>query len=192
MARHATSYAPEWMTTSAAPHLVEALARVARRRPVARKLIVSPTFGGGRELLRRLSLDSGGWVGFEITTTRPLATQLAREELERSSLRIVDAFEQQALLDEALDSALKGEGPGLGDLGEGVGFREKVHGAVIAMRLSGIGPKELDAARSLSGRGLPIGPSASSCCASYKGTNGSWGESGGLIQRRSLSGRSSP
>ena len=135
------------MTTSAAPHLVEALARVAQRRPVARKLIVSPTFGGGRELLRRLSLDRAGWVGFEVVTTRPLATRLAREELERSSLRIVDAFEQQALLDEALDSALKGEGPGLGDLGEGVGFREKVHGAVIAMRLSGIGPKELDAAR---------------------------------------------
>ena len=146
----APSFAPsrsERMSSPSTPHLVDALARLAQRRPVARKLIISPTFGGGRELLRRLSLEGVGWIGFEVTTLRPLATRLARQEIERAGLRTIDGFEQQALLDEALDEALLLEGRGLGELGEGVGFRERVHGAVIALRLSGIGPNNLEAAR---------------------------------------------
>ena len=135
------------MTTSSAPHLVDALARIARRHPVGRKLVISQTFGVGRELLRRLSLEGPGWIGFEVVTQAPLALRLARDGMERASLRAMDAFDERALLDESLDAALLAEGRGLGDLAEGVGFRERVHSAVTALRLSGIGPKELDRAR---------------------------------------------
>ena len=100
-----------------------------------------------RELLRRLSLHSGGWIGFEVTTPARLAQHLARANLAKSGLALIDAFERQALLDQALDSALAAEGGALGDLGEGVGFREKVHGAITELRMAGIGLQELDAAR---------------------------------------------
>lgn len=123
------------------------LARIARRHPVARKLVVCPNVAAGRELLRRLSLVADGWVGFQVTTPNRLAQRLAEAGLERGGARVLDAFEHQALLDEALDSALAAERAGLGDLAEGVGFREKVHGAVIALRLAGVGPRELDDAR---------------------------------------------
>ena len=62
------------------PRLVEALLRVARDRPLERKILVAPTFGGGRELLRRLARAGRGWVGFEVTTPRLLALRLARRE----------------------------------------------------------------------------------------------------------------
>lgn len=100
-----------------------------------------------RELLRRLSLHGGGWIGFEVTTPARLAQHLARANLAKSGLALIDAFERQALLDQALDSALAAEGGALGDLGEGVGFREKVHGAITELRMAGIGLQELDAAR---------------------------------------------
>jgi ATP-dependent helicase/nuclease subunit B len=67
--------------------------------------------------------------------------------MERAGLLALDDFDQQALLDEALDSAVVSESGGLGELSEGVGFREKVHGAVVALRLAGIDPERLDAAR---------------------------------------------
>jgi hypothetical protein len=102
------------MTTSSSPHLVAALASIARRHPVGRKLLVSPTFGGGRELLRRLSLEGLGWIGFEVVTPAPLALRLARGEMEKASLRAMGAFDQGALLDEALAGALRSEGRGLG------------------------------------------------------------------------------
>ena len=134
-------------TPDRVPRLVDALARHARRRPIARKLLVAPNHAAGRELLRRLSLAGTGWIGFEITTTQRLAQRLAQARLEAEHLRVVDAFDQQALLDRALDSALAAERGVLGELSEGIGFRERVHAAVRELRLAGIGPRELDASR---------------------------------------------
>ena len=129
------------------PHLVRALASEADRNPIARKLIVVPTFGLGRELLRRLSLEGTGWIGFEITTPRTLALQLARPGLEHESLRPLDAFEQQSVLDEALDLSISSGDGELGSLSEGVGFREKVYEAITALRMAGIEPRALESAR---------------------------------------------
>ena len=81
------------MTNSSAPHLIDALARIARRYPVGRKLVISQTRGGGRELLRRLSLEGPGWVGFEVVTQAQLALGLARDGMEQAALRAMDAFD---------------------------------------------------------------------------------------------------
>ncbi len=128
--------------------LVEALARVVRERPVERKLLVAPTFGAGRELLRQLARRGRGWVGFDVTTPRPLALRLARPAMAVEGLQPIDAFDRQALLDEALDGALgSGADAGLGELSEGVGFREAVHSSVVALRLAGIGPRRVRGSR---------------------------------------------
>lgn len=126
------------------PQLLESLTGVSEEEPVGRKLVVAPNMAAGRELLRRLTLARGGWIGFEVTTPGRLAHRLAEAGLERSGSTVLDAFDHQALLDEALDSALTAESSGFDDLSEGVGFREKVHGAVNALRLAGIGPRTLD------------------------------------------------
>jgi len=113
-----------------------------------RKLVVSPTFGGGRELLRALARRGHGWVGFEVMTPNSLAAWLARGTLAREGLQPTDAFDRQALLDEALDAALAaGLDAGLGDLSEGVGFREAVHGSIIALRMARVTPAKLRASR---------------------------------------------
>jgi len=129
------------------PRLVESLAEAAGRNRVGRKLVVAPNFSAGRELLRRLALTGDGWIGFEVTTPHRLAQRLALAKLEADGLRLLDPFEQQALLDEALDSVLRTETGPLAELSEGVGFRTRVHGAITALRLAGIGPRELDEAR---------------------------------------------
>ena len=130
-----------------APQLVESLARSSRKHPLARKLLVCSTRAVGRELLRRLSLSGDGWIGFEVTTPRPLALRLARPAMEREHLAILDAFEGRALLDDAMDAALLSESATLSVLADGVGFREAVHGSIEALRLAGIGVRELDRAR---------------------------------------------
>jgi ATP-dependent helicase/nuclease subunit B len=119
--------------------LVEALSRLALERPLDRKLVVAPTFGGGRELLRHLALHGGGWVGFEVATPRLLALRVAGRAMDERGLVPLDALDQQALLDEAMDSALQGRaGPSFRELSEGVGFRAAVHDAVTALRIAGL------------------------------------------------------
>ncbi len=123
----------------AAPRLVEALAEVGRRHPLDPKLVVAPSFGVGRELLRCLSRRGQAWVGFEVTTPAALALRIAGRSLASDGLRPIDGFAQQALLDEALDGALsQGAQAGLGELSEGVGFRASVHGAVLALRAADV------------------------------------------------------
>ncbi|MGB1658210.1 MAG: hypothetical protein ACPHO4_12755, partial [Longimicrobiales bacterium] len=133
--------------TTTAPRLVESLASASRRHKLARKLLVAPSHAVGRELLRRLALVGSGWVGFEVVTPQRVAQRLAQRGLDEAGLDVMDRFEQQALLDRALDSALAAEEGILGELSEGVGFRERVHGAILALRLAGIGPRGLDDAR---------------------------------------------
>ncbi|MGD8729539.1 MAG: PD-(D/E)XK nuclease family protein, partial [Gemmatimonadota bacterium] len=105
------------------------------------------TLASGRELLRRLPLLGGGWIGFEVTTPSRLALRLARPHLERAGLATLDAFERRALMDEAMDAAMPRRGSDIGLLVDGVGFRERVHGAIEAMRLADVGPDVLDNAR---------------------------------------------
>jgi len=131
----------------ATSRLVDALTKVSRAHPVARKLVVAPTRSVGRELLRRLALEGTGWIGFEVTTPRPLALSLARPVMERTRLSVADAFEIRALVDEAMDAALAAEGGRFGALADGVGFREGVHGAVEALRLADVDAKSLERAR---------------------------------------------
>ncbi len=133
--------------TTTTPRLVDSLAAVSRRHRLARKLIVAPTHAAGRELLRRLAIVGEGWVGFEVLTLQRLAQKLAQRGLDRENLDVVDKFEQAALLDRALDSALTDEEGVFGELSEGVGFRDRVHGAILALRLAEVCPRKLDDAR---------------------------------------------
>ncbi len=129
--------------------LQQSLARLAREHPLERKLLVAPSFGAGREVLRRVALAGKGWIGIDVATPRPLAARVARTRLLDLGLTALDSFDRQALIDEALDAALSAgfDDAGLGDLAEGVGFREAVHNAVDALRLADISPRRIRQSR---------------------------------------------
>ena len=124
--------------------LLRSLVRAAEGHPYARKILVAPTFGEGSELLRTLSLRARGWVGYDVTTPRRLAAQLAGPWMTEEGLTPLDEFGQRALIDESMDLVLD-EGPfeSLAALTHGVGFREAVEGAVSALRSSGVRPQVL-------------------------------------------------
>ena len=69
----------------------------------ARILLVAPTRGEGREILRALARHSGKWLGFEVTTVRPLALELVGGELGEQGLTLLDEFAEQGMIDELLD-----------------------------------------------------------------------------------------
>src|SRR5688572_2037102 len=129
--------------------LLSALADEAERAPVgARTLLVAPTRGEGREILRALARRRGKWLGFEVTTVRPLALELVGAELAEQGLTLLDEFAEQALVDELLDESLAeltaaGGAAHLQELAEGVGFRKAVREAVGALRLAGIEGRKL-------------------------------------------------
>lgn len=130
---------PRRAGVAGASALVRSLARISARLPLDRKVIVCRTGGEGRELLRQLALRAGSWVGFEATTTRRLAITVAGPRLAARAIRITDAFDEEGLLDEAIDEVLLG---GREDeharLARGAGMRRALARSVTALRLAGV------------------------------------------------------
>ncbi|MEE8146816.1 MAG: hypothetical protein V3T24_04370, partial [Longimicrobiales bacterium] len=120
--------------------LVRSLESIARDHPFRRKVVMARAFGEGSELLRALTLHTGGWIGFEVTTPARFATELVGATLAEEGIHLLDEFGQAALIDESLDRVFSKRdwGP-FHRLEEGVGFRDAVAGAVSALRLGGIG-----------------------------------------------------
>ncbi len=124
--------------------MVRSLARISARHPLDRKVIVCRTGGEGRELLRQLALRAGSWVGFEATTTRTLAIAVAGPALAARAIRLTDAFDEEGLLDEAIDEVLLGgEEDEHARLARGVGMRRALARAVTTLRLAGVRARKL-------------------------------------------------
>ena len=123
--------------------LVRELARIARETGRERKVLVTRTRGEGKELLRQVVLGGQSWAGFEVTTVRPLAMKYAADALARAGKRVLDVFDEQTLVEEAIDRVMAGgaggaSGSWFAGLTEKVGFRDAVRNSLTVLRLGGI------------------------------------------------------
>lgn len=121
--------------------LLCALADEARTRSLDRKLLVCRRHGEGLELLRALASAGVPWVGFEPTTPKRLALDLVPVTLTAERV-LLDEFDEQALIDAAMDEVLQRRGATslYAALAEGIGLRRALTQSVQALRLGGIPP----------------------------------------------------
>lgn len=140
------------MAESPAPAVLRALEGVTVSYPLDRKLLVCPSMGIGRELLRALAGRGCSWVGWEITTPRRLALDLAGGGLASPGAAVADEFDEEAAVDAALDAVVSNPTyASLRELAEAPGFRRAVGNAIGALRLAGIGAGRLRESRSSNG-----------------------------------------
>lgn len=134
--------APEVTITE--PAWLAFLAEVQLRHPWERKVLVCARRAVGHEALRRLSLESGGWANFNVTTPSGLAVDIAKTQLSRVEEALGDEFDEAERIDFSIDEALaESGGESLLDWVEGTGLREAMANSVRALRLAGIGAAEL-------------------------------------------------
>src|SRR5688500_8030579 len=130
------------LSSSTHSQLLIALDELAQSQRTSRKLLVCNFAAEGRELLRALSLAQRGWIGFEPTDPRKLANELVAHDIVRDGQRIADAFDLNALLDQAIDETMSRNSDGLSAeiraLSDQVGFRKAIRRSIEALRLEGI------------------------------------------------------
>ena len=96
----------------------------------------------GRELLRQLALRGQSWAGIEVTTLRPLALGIAADCMAAEGVRVVDEFEEQAMVEQAIDEVVRSRPKTTFDgLANRVGFRDAVRRSVSALRRAGVRPE---------------------------------------------------
>ncbi|MBC7844794.1 MAG: PD-(D/E)XK nuclease family protein [Gemmatimonadaceae bacterium] len=142
------------MTSSS--RLLASLAQVTRDHPHARKRLLGVDVNHGRELLLALARDGGGWVGWEATTLRSLADDLAFVPLHARGLHIATDVELTALISTALERAIAGGAvrEEFSVMTRHRGFRTALQDSLLELRIAGITPHDLAAAA------LPGSPAA--------------------------------
>lgn len=125
--------------------LLESLASVTRAHPHARKRLVGPDINYGRELLAALARHTGGWIGWEATTLRGLAEDLAFVALHERGWRAGSDVEIGALVNQALDRAIAAGrlSPRFAALERSLGFRHALRDALLELRIAGTAPAAL-------------------------------------------------
>jgi RecB family exonuclease len=122
--------------------LLFSLDELAQRQRTARKILVCSYAAEGREMLRAVALAGRGWIGFEPTDPKRLANELVAHDIVRDNMRIADAFDLLALLDQSIDETIARHGSGLPAeiraLADQVGFRKAIRRSIEALRLEGL------------------------------------------------------
>jgi CRISPR/Cas system-associated exonuclease Cas4 (RecB family) len=113
--------------------------------PTGRKRLVGPDVNWGRELLVALARRRGGWIGWEATNLRGIASDLALVGLSNRGLRAAGDIEIASIVGRALDSHIEAGGAtqGFAALQQSLGFRDLVRDAVLELRTAGITPGRL-------------------------------------------------
>lgn len=119
--------------------LIRELIRVLGEGAPRRTTLICRTRGEGKELLRQVALRGVSWLGMEVTTLRPLALRVASRSLAQAHLRMIDPFDEQALIERAVDDVFAANPRSrFRALSEKVGFRDAVRNSVQALRLGGV------------------------------------------------------
>lgn len=127
-----------------------------RLHPLECKLLLCPDLNYGRELLVALARRTGGWLGWEPTTLRTIAEELAFVPLATAGRRAADDVEIASLLDRALDLCLarKRLRPAFSEHGAKLGIRAAVRDAVLSLRVAGVSAETV---QRLTDRDTPAG-----------------------------------
>ena len=128
--------------------LLAALESLGRERPHERKRLVGPDVNFGRELLVALARRTGGWIGWEATNLREIASALAFLPLAEREVAVADDVMIDALVGRALDAVItaKGVSERFAALGGILGFRRVLRDSLLELRTAGVGAGELQRA----------------------------------------------
>ena len=116
--------------------------------PNAPKRLIGPDVIYGRELLTALARRTGGWIGWEATSLRNIAGEIAFVPLDGAGFRVGGDVEIRVLVNRALEHAID-DGALAFDvarLAHSPGFRQALRDSVLELRMAGVSAASLDAA----------------------------------------------
>ncbi len=133
---------------TSASRLLLSIEKVTEQNKTARKRLLGVDVNHGRELLLALGRRHGGWIGWEATTLRAVADDLAFVALSERSIRMASDVELGAMVTAAFEHVAAGGAldASFAGLGSRRGFRNAVQDALLELRMAGVTPSALRAA----------------------------------------------
>ena len=79
--------------------LITKLITLIQRYKLDEKILITPDFNTGRQILQDLSRNSSGWVNFKTATVESLALEIAAEKLLRDKIEKISSIESNFIVD---------------------------------------------------------------------------------------------
>ena len=149
---HVTESEPHSLLTASnpdSPSTISAFRRsliaATHAHPVVRKRLVGPDINFGREHLAALARETGGWIGWEATTLRTIAEELAFVPLSERGIRVANDIQIGSLVNRALDAVIarKETSAAFVALGSSLGFRQSLRDSLLELRTSAVSSRAL-------------------------------------------------
>ena len=125
--------------------LLASLVRVNAASPHDRKRLLGVDVNHGRELLLALARQTGGWVGWEATTLRGIADDLAFVTLHARGLRVASDVELTSFVTAAFERVIETKmvDAQFASMLQHRGFRIALQDSILELRIAGVSPAEL-------------------------------------------------
>ena len=125
--------------------LLSSLVRVNAAHPHDRKRLLGVDVNHGRELLLALARQTGGWVGWEATTLRSIADDLAFVTLHARGLRVASDVELTSFVTAAFERVIEAHlvEAQFAAMLQHRGFRIALQDSILELRIAGVSPAQL-------------------------------------------------
>jgi ATP-dependent helicase/nuclease subunit B len=128
-----------------ASRLIVSLESETRAHPYESKRLIGPDVNYGRELLAALARRTGGWIGWQATSLRRIAGEIAFVPLHAARVEVGSDVKIRVLVNRSLDIAIEKNlvSRDFALLGRSVGFRQTLLDSVLELRVGGVTPAAL-------------------------------------------------
>ena len=125
-------------------HLLIKLKQLIQLYKFNEKILITPDFNIGNQILQDLSVKSGGWINFKASTVLSLACEIAEEKLLSGSIEMISSIESNFLIDEIFSRlAVTEKLKYFKKFKINSGIINAINNILIELKMSGIAPVDL-------------------------------------------------
>jgi hypothetical protein len=79
--------------------LISELKKISDEYKLDEKILITPDFNTGHQILQALSKNGPGWINFKAATVESLASEIAEEKLLGGNIEKISSVEQNFIID---------------------------------------------------------------------------------------------
>lgn len=129
------------LRTSQSPLLIQSLARVCRENPTREKVLITPSYHVGRQVLEALAGAAGGWLNLRLATPLSLALDAAASRLGPEGGTLASDSLRESILHTAYDATPKTFFPEKPT----PGLLAAIRSTIEELRMTGVRPEDIQA-----------------------------------------------
>ena len=124
--------------------LISELKKISGKYKLDEKILITPDFNMGRQILQNLTRSGPGWINFKTATVQSLASEIASEKLLGAGIKKISSLEQNFIIDGIFTKLAEGKNLKYFEKHTiNTGIISTITDIIIELKMSGLSPEDL-------------------------------------------------